>query len=401
MSEPNDSIPEIAELHTLVDDLHTKFEDVQKGRLTQADIADAEKKLNDRIDELETKLQRPRLSQAEEKSKAVTAHRKSLNDWLRKGDKMAPESAENLLRFGSIKGDTLIFPDEQKVLVISDDTLGGYLAQDEYVQEIIKGVTDISPMRQVAKVRSTSMRSVQQPKRTGQPTGVWVGEIDTRTETTGLTYGLETLVPNECYADIRVSKHDLEDSSFNLEAEIRSEAILALAKLEGTAFITGDAVKKPEGITVNATNIANSVKTGSNTAIQADQLIQFTYTVKEPYARNGKYLMKRDTVRQIRQLKDGSNRYLWEPSFAPGQPQTLLGYPIIEMPDMPTVAQNAYAVAFGDFQQHYLIVDRVQVEIQRLVELYAASGQVGFLFRKRVDGQVMLPEAAYLHKVSA
>jgi len=111
--------------------------------------------------------------------------------------------------------------------------------------------------------------------------------------------------------------------------------------------------------------------------------------------------MKRSTVGKIRKLKDNDGQYMWQPSLQAGQPSTLLGYPIVEAVDMPDVAANSYPIMFGDFRAAYMIVDRINIEVQRLVELYATQGLVGFLFRKRVDGQVILPEAVRKFKIAA
>ena len=145
-------------------------------------------------------------------------------------------------------------PDEKKALTVSNDSTGGYLAPPEYVRELLKTITEISPIRSIARVRSTGARSIQIPKRDGQFAAQWVSESGTRSETTGYTVGLEELPAHEMYALVDISEQDLEDTVFDLEAEMQSEFAEQFAKAEGTAFVSGNAVGKPQGF-MDATQV--------------------------------------------------------------------------------------------------------------------------------------------------
>lgn len=129
-------------------------------------------------------------------------------------------------------------------------------------------------------------------------------------------------------------------------------------------------------------------------ALTADGIINFAYSLKSDYARRATLLLNRKTVGAIRLLKSStSGEYIWQTNYQAGSPPTILGLPYLEMPDMPDVAGSAFPIALGDFNRGYMIVDRVDMSVTWLNELYATSGQVGFLIRKRVGGQVILPEA--------
>jgi len=368
----------INEIHKLVHDLREKYEQMEQGIFSKAEFKEFQEKIEKRIDELETVLKTPKFETKEEKKESE--EKKIFEKWARKGlDVLTPE--------------------EKKVLKLSDDTTGGYLAPTEYVQEIIKGITEYSPVRTVARIRTTSARSIQFPVRKGTFTAQWISETGTKSETTGLKYGLEEIPNHELYAEIIITNQDLEDSAFDLEREIITEISEQFGVAEGKAFISGDAVGKPEGILTNAN--VGEVVSGNASALTADGIINLAYGLKAVYAKNAIWLMKRDTVRQIRLLKDTNNQYLWQPGLSAGEPSLLLSRPILECPDMPSVAANAYPVVFGDFQRGYIIVDRIQISIQRLVEKYAEQGQIAFLARKRVGGQVVLAEAIKKQKVSA
>lgn len=285
---------------------------------------------------------------------------------------------------------------EKKALSIGDETAGGYLAPPEFVQDIIKGVQLISPVRPLASVRTTSRRSVQYPVRSGVFAAKWVGETAARSETAGLTYALEEIPNHELYADVLVSDQDLEDAVFNLEQEILDNCTEQFAKAEGAAFINGTGTGQPEGLLTNASIAADAQTASASGNITAAGLLTCWGNLKTVYSKNATWLMNRQSIVQVRGLTDSQGRYLWEPGLADGTPPNLLGSPYIEVPDMPntpTATGTTYPIMYGNIKRAYLIVDRIQVVVRRLQEKYAESGQIAYLVRKRVGGQVVLPEA--------
>ena len=134
------------------------------------------------------------------------------------------------------------------------------------------------------------------------------------------------------------------------------------------------------------------VTAASATAITADELIDLYYSLKTPYRKNAVWILNDATVKAIRKLKDNSGQYLWQPSLTEGTPDKLLGRPVYTSAYMPTAAAGAKTIAFGDFK-YYWIADRQGRSFRRLNELYATTGQVGFLGSQRVDGKLILSEA--------
>ena len=198
------------------------YEDINQ-KLTTAE-ANAEN-IKSQIEKLETVIKRPNSGFD---TKQVDEYMNAFDTYCRKG----------------LEG---LAPEERKALTVSNDSTGGYLAPPEYVRELIKDVTEISPIRSIARIRSTGARSIQVPKRTGTFAAQWVSESGTRSETTGYNVGLEELPAHEQYALVDISEQDLEDSVFDLEAEMQSEFAEQFAKAEGTAFVSGNAVGKPHG----------------------------------------------------------------------------------------------------------------------------------------------------------
>ena len=289
---------------------------------------------------------------------------------------------------------------EKKALTVSNDTTGGYLAPPEYVRELLKTITEISPIRSIARVRSTGARSIQIPKRDGQFAAQWVSESGTRSETTGYTVGLEELPAHEMYALVDISEQDLEDTVFDLEAEMQSEFAEQFAKAEGTAFVSGNAVGKPQGF-MDAT--ITEVNSGSAAAVTGDGLISLVHNIKSDYTRNGTFVFNRATLASIRKLKDTAGQYVFQPGMMLGgnMVNTILGHPYVEATDMPSEGSNTYPVAFGDFRRAYMIVDRVNLAVLRDPFTQATTGNVRYIARKRVGGQVIQSEAINKLKCSA
>ena len=282
---------------------------------------------------------------------------------------------------------------ERKALTVSNDSTGGYLAPPEYVRELLKTVTEISPIRGIARLRTTGQRSIQVPKRTGQFSAQWVAESGTRAETTGYAVGLEEIPAHERYALVDISEQDLEDSVFDLEAEMQAEFAEQFAKAEGAAFVSGDAVGKPEGFMTNGD--VGFIVSGDADEITADGLISLVHNIKSEYSRNGTFVFNRTSLAKIRKLKDTAGQYVFQAGMTlqGGVTNTILGHSYVEATDMPSEGSNTFPVAFGDFRRAYMIVDRVSMAVLRDPFTQATTGNVRYIARRRVGGQVIQAEA--------
>ena len=340
-------------------------------------------KVEKRFDDLEAKMNRKGAGSFETADADVAA------------SKAAKAAYGKLLR----RGKEELSPEEKKALTVSDDTQAGYFAPVEYANEIIKGIVEFSPVRSVARVMTISRTSVQIPKRTTPLAAAWAAEVGTKSEDTAYRAGLEEIAAEELYARKDISNWLLEDSAFNLEAEMAMEFSEQIGVAEGTAFISGSGVSRPEGILTNAD--VSYTATGTTSTISADGLVALVYDIKDGYARNATFALRRASLKVIRQKKDSQGQYLWAPGLAGGQPNTILDYPYIECLDMPVEGAGHFPVLFGDFRRAYTIVDRVDMNILRDPFTLAATGQVRFIGRKRVGGQVVLAEAIRKLKCAA
>lgn len=292
------------------------------------------------------------------------------------------------------RGKEAMGADEVKALTISPDTAGGYLAPAEFSAEVVKGIVEQSPIRQAARIGSTASGEVIIPKRTGRPTGSWVGETEDRPET-GSTYGQVEIPIHEmaCYVD--VSQRLLEDAAVNVEAEISFDLAQEFGRLESLGFQRGDGVKKPVGVMQAAgvpyTFTGNASTLGTN---PADTLIDAFYALPSFYRSRAVWMMNSKTIAAVRKLKDGSTgAYLWQPGLAAGDPATILGRPLIEDNTLDDVGAAAEPIVFGDFASAYRIYDRVALSIMRDPYSRAANGLVRFHARRRTGGGMVLTEA--------
>ena len=286
-------------------------------------------------------------------------------------------------------------PVVSNVLSVGVDADGGYLVPTEFENFIVKGLEEANVVRSIAKVISTNVERKVPIAATGS-TAKWVAENAT-IPVSDVTFGQKTLDAFKLTNQLKVSTELLHDSMFNLEQYIGEEFARALGVAEEEAFCVGTGNGQPTGI-FHATQGANvGVTAAGQTAIAFDDVVNLIHALKSPYRRNAVFLMHDTTVAAMRKLKDNNGQYLWQPSLQAGQPDRLFGYPLYTSPYAPIIARGALSVAFGDFS-NYWIADRQGRTLQRLNELYAGNGQVGFLITQRLDAKVILAEGIQLLK---
>ncbi|MEC1719076.1 phage major capsid protein [Schinkia azotoformans] len=281
--------------------------------------------------------------------------------------------------------------DVQNSLKIGTDSEGGYLAPDEFERTLIEALEEENIFRTLAKVITTSSGDRKIPVVASKGTASWVDEEGLIPESDD-SFGQVSIGAYKLATMIKVSEELLNDSVFNLEAYIAKEFARRIGAKEEEAFFVGDGTGKPTGI-FNATGGAElGITAASATAITVDEIMDLFYSLKSPYRKSAIFVMNDATVKLIRKLKDGNGQYLWQPSIQAGQPDTILNRPVKTSAYVPTVAAGAKSIAFGDFG-YYWVADRQGRSFQRLNELYAPTGQVGFKASQRVDGKLILPEA--------
>ena len=278
----------------------------------------------------------------------------------------------------------------QNALQIGTDSEGGFLVPDEFERTLVEALEEENVIRQLANIITTSGdRKI--PVVATKGTASFVDEEGAITESDD-AFGQVSLGAFKLATMIKVSEELMSDRAFNLESYIAHSFGGRIGNKEEESFIIGNGVGKPTGILAATGGGQVGVTSAGATAITLDEVLDLYYSLKAPYRRKAVFVMNDSTVKAIRKLKDSNGQYLWQPSVKEATPDTLLSRPLITSSYVPAIAAGAKTVAFGDFS-YYWVADRQGRVFKRLNELYAATGQVGFIATQRVDGKLILPEA--------
>lgn len=309
------------------------------------------------------------------------------------------ESAEyKALNLFAKKGELALSADELKTMRMDSDTAGGYLTNTEMDTQIIKTITEISPVRQVSRVKSISKKTLEIPKRTSIPVATYEGEAASGNDDQS-AYGNEQLTAYRQTVTVPFTMDLLGDSNFDLESEINADVAEAFAFGEGNKFVLGTGAKQPEGFLVNAGVVADARITAGSGTIAGDDLLLLTGDLKVGY--NPLYGFNRQTLAFLRTLKGSDGHYLWQAGLAPGVPNTIGGEPYKVMQDMPSIAVGALSVIYGDFMRGYCITDRTGMVVIRDELTRKKFAIVELTFHRWNTGQVVLPEAFKALKIKA
>lgn len=299
--------------------------------------------------------------------------------------------------------------DVQAAMTKGSDADGGYTAPIEWDRTITDKLKEISPIRANARVVSITGAGFKKLYNDRAVGSGWVGETAARPATGTPQFGILDFTPGEIYANPAISQQLLDDSAVDLESWLASEVDTEFSRQEGIAFISGNGVNKPFGILTYVTGAANAAKhpwgaievvnSGAAAAFTSDGIIDLIYSLPGAFRSNAKFYMNRLSQRDLRKLKDGNGNYLWQPSYVAGQPATLAGEAIVEVPDMPAAAADAIAALYGDMEATYLVVDRIGIRVLR--DPYTNKPFVHFYTTKRVGGGVHNPEPMRALKIAA
>lgn len=278
---------------------------------------------------------------------------------------------------------------------------GGLTTPVEWDRTIEGRLKLISPFRQNARVQVTSRAGFTKLFTDRAIGSGWVGETAARPATSTPQFVALTFGHGEIYANPAASQTLLEDSEIDIEAWLAGEVETEFERQESIAFWSGDGVNKPRGLLnyIAGGTFANThpwgaievIKSGAAAALTGDGILDLIYALPAAYSPNAKFYMNRSSLKNIRKLKDGDGNYLWQPTYVAGQPSTLAGYALIDMPDMPNVAAGNVPLMFGDMERTYLIIDRRGTMMLR--DPYTNKPFVSFYTTKRVGGGVQNPDA--------
>ena len=293
----------------------------------------------------------------------------------------------------------------------NNNAAGGFAIPKMIEAQIDRLSVDISDIRSIARVRSIGTTDYQELFDLNGATFEWLGETGTRNQTN--TPDLASVKPTMGMASCKpqASEESLDDIFFDVEGWLATSISEAIAQGEGAAFIAGNGTNRPTGFLAGPTPVATAdttrafgtlqyVASGQAAAMPTsmDTLLDMVYALRKRYRRNARWVGSKLMMAALRKYKDTTGQYLWQPAVTAGQPDVFLGYPVMEAEDMPSVVANAFPLAFGDFYEGYMIVDRVGMRITR--DEITTPGFVKFYVRKRVGGILRNTQAIKLLKIA-
>ena len=367
----------------------TADDDATYTRMEQdIDALGKEIKRLERQQEIENELNRPT-------SQPITA-KPSANVGDIPVGKPGTKSKEYSAAFWNMIRSRNLTPDVVNVLQVGVDADGGYLVPQEFEKTLIDALADENLVRKLAHVITTDTGDKVIPMVKNHGTASWMDENALVPESDD-EFDQISVGAHKLGTFIKVSDELMSDSAFDIADYIAKEFARRMGAKEEEAFFVGNGTKKPTGILAD-TDGADVGVTLNSAAITADSLIDLFYSLRAPYRRNAVWIMNDSSVKAIRKLKDKNDQYLWQTALTAGTPDTILNRPVYTSPYVPEVAAGNKVMIFGDLQ-YYWIVDRQGRVFKRLNELFATSGQVGFMTTQRVDGKMVLPEAVKVMQV--
>lgn len=315
----------------------------------------------------------------------------------RDGEPDAYRGFQEWLQRGKVGGEN---GDAFRALSAGVNTEGGYLvAPEQFVNSLIKAVDDQVFIRGLATTYTVAQAaSLGAPELKADPADAdWTTELQTGSEDSTMSFGKRSLFPHPLAKRIKVSNNLLRQATMSAEQIVMDRLTYKFGITEEKAFMTGTGAGQPLGLftaSPDGISTARDVSAeNTTTAITADNLRNVKYSVKAQYMMNGAWVFHRDALKMISKLKDGEGQYLWQPGISDADGDRLLGNRVYMSEYAPnTFTTGLYVGMFGDFS-HYWIVDALNMQMQRLTELYAESNQTGFIARRELDGAPVLEEA--------
>jgi HK97 family phage major capsid protein len=304
--------------------------------------------------------------------------------------------------------------DERKAMSAGSDPDGGYLLPQSTVGRVVAKIYEQSTMRRLANVQTISTEKLEGLIDNNEADAGWVSELGSRSDSSTPQVGKYEIETHEMYAMPKISQKLIDDAATDVEAWLANKVADKFARLEGTAFTTGNGTGKPRGL-FSYTTAATAddtrawgqfehVKTGTNGdfngTTKADPLFDLIGAFKDQYLQNAQWLMRREVRTKLRKLRGAtSDLYLWEPSLERGQPDRLNGYPVNVDQYVPTLATDSLSLAFGDFREAFTIIDRIGIRTLR--DPYTAKPYIVFYSTKRTGSGATNFEAVKFIKFAA
>lgn len=378
---------------------------IREGNDILAETKAEQARLAERLDAIEAKAGRDRLSvkgadlDRAAETKDDRDHCAAFAAWLK-----APGDHNTKQRLAQI---------EEKAASGATDAAGGFLVPELISRPLLRRARDMNMLRPICRVIGVASGDVVLPLANSASTSGWVGETDTRTATTEDTLSGPKPSFGTLFANISATEELVGDAVFDVAGWFTLEAAEKLAEAEMAAIVSGNGTNKPTGFLhvapeagADGTRTAGALKyipTGAASTLGSDPfdaLMELVHDLKAGYRQNGRFVMNSSTAGQLRKAKDADGNYMWAPSLEAGQPDRLLGYPVVIAEAMPDIGADAHPIAFGDFSRGYVLADRGGLRVT-LDDNITTPGQVRWYIRRRVGGIVYDEHAVRCLKVAS
>ncbi|HEO9146092.1 TPA: phage major capsid protein [Enterobacter asburiae] len=395
---------EVKDVEQVAQELQAKFDDFRSKNDKRIEALESEKgKLAGEVETLNGKLS--------ELDQLKSSLEEELKQVKRPGggtqSKVAGEHKTAFMAFMRKGNDDGLRDLERKALQVGVDEDGGFAVPEELDRAILDLLQDEVVMRQEATTITVGGANYKKLVNLGGSASGWVGETDTRPATDASKLGQIEPFMGEIYGNPQATQTMLDDAFFNVEDWINSELATDFAEQEEIAFTSGNGTKKPKGFLAYASSLADDktrafgtlqhILSGATAGVTADAIIKLVYTLRKVHRNGAKFMMNNNSLFSVRILKDSEGNYLWRPGLELGQPSTLAGYGVAENEQMPDIAADAKAIAFGNFKRGYTIVDRIGTRILR--DPYTNKPFVGFYTTKRTGGMLADSQAIKLLQI--
>tara|TARA_X000001316_G_scaffold11358_1_gene4123 strand:- start:84 stop:1286 length:1203 start_codon:yes stop_codon:yes gene_type:complete len=273
------------------------------------------------------------------------------------------------------------------------DAEGGYTIPEGFSNQLEVALKEYGGMLEACTILNTS---------TGNPipwptvddtaqTGALIGEAEVDV-VADMTFG-QKMLNAYMYTSriIQVSRELAQDSAFDLAGFISSACTDRIGRKVNLDFTTADGSDKPQGIVP----AAGTQAAAAAAAISRDDILDLIYSIDNAYARNGRLMMNKNTVKAIRKLTVGSSddRPIWQMGdIRTGAPSTIEGYEYIINEDMADIGANGKSVLFGDFSKY--IIRLAGSPILSLSTEFAWSKRLlSYVMFQRFDGELIQANA--------
>jgi HK97 family phage major capsid protein len=245
-----------------------------------------------------------------------------------------PENSEADILRSIAMGETRSheFIREARTLVPSANTVG-----QSFYDQVFEIAQLVGPMLTVSEVfNTTSGENLVIPTVTATSTSGSVAAAGT-IAVSNPTFSSITLGATKYASLVSVSNELVADAGFNISSYLAQQLGTSLGLAANAAMTT------------KLSAAAGSVVQGTANAATYENLIDLVYGIADG-ARvlpGLGFQMSKTGIAAARKLKDGSGAYIWTDSAVPGQPATLLGYPVFENPNIAAVGSATKSVLFG------------------------------------------------------